>query len=147
MTISPEGLSLIKTFEGLVLHPYKDSVGVPTIGYGSTYCYCGTKITMNFPTITEPVAEFMLVHNVQIYANAVISALTHPATQHQFDSMVSLTYNIGVNNFKNSTLVKDFNAGQLQKAADQFTVWRLAGGVVNQGLVNRRAKERAYFLS
>lgn len=146
MNISPEGLSLIKTFEGLVLHPYLDSVKVPTIGYGSTYCYCGTKITMDFPTITEPVAEFMLLHNVQIYVNAVTSAITHPATQHQFDAMVSLTYNIGVNNFKNSTLVKKFNAGDMMGASQEFLRWVYAGGAVSQGLVVRRAKERAYFL-
>ena len=37
MKISEKGLGLIKEFEGLVLKPYKDAVGIPTIGYGNTY--------------------------------------------------------------------------------------------------------------
>ena len=147
MKLSQKGIDLIKGFEGLRLKPYLDSVGVPTIGYGSTYCICGAKITMQSKPITEEIAEFMLKVNSQIYVDAVTKAVTTVSTQNQFDAMVSLCYNIGVTNFSNSTLVKKMNLGDVQGAADQFTVWRLAGGRVLQGLVNRRAKERALFLS
>lgn len=147
MKLSQKGIDLIKGFEGLRLKPYLDSVGVPTIGYGSTYCICGAKITMQSKPITEEIAEFMLKVNSQIYVDAVTKAITVVPTQNQFDAMVSLCYNIGVTNFTNSTLVKKMNLGDVQGAADQFTVWRLAGGRILQGLVNRRAKERALFLS
>ena len=36
MRTSQRGLSLIKSFEGLRLKSYQDSVGVWTIGYGAT---------------------------------------------------------------------------------------------------------------
>lgn len=147
MNISQNGINLIKGFEGLRLQPYLDSVGVPTIGYGSTYCICGSKITMQSKPITEAVAEFMLRTNVQIYVDAVNKAITKIPTQNQFDAMVSLCYNIGVGNFSKSTLVKKFNQGDIQGTADQFPRWNLAGGKVLQGLVNRRAKERVLFLS
>lgn len=147
MNISQNGITLIKGFEGLRLTAYLDSVGIPTIGYGSTYCICGNKITLQTKPITPEIAEFMLRTNVRIYELGVFQSLTKQPSQSQYDAMVSLCYNIGVNNFKNSTLVKKFNSGDIKGAADQFSVWRLAGGKVSQGLVNRRAKERSYFLS
>ena len=36
MQTSVEGRKFIESQEGLVLHPYKDAVGVWTIGYGHT---------------------------------------------------------------------------------------------------------------
>lgn len=36
MKISQKGIDLIKSFEGLELKAYKDSVGIWTWGYGST---------------------------------------------------------------------------------------------------------------
>jgi len=59
-TISQSGIDLIKQFEGLKLIPYLDVAGVPTIGYGSTYCICGEKITLKSRPITQEIAEFML---------------------------------------------------------------------------------------
>ena len=65
-----------------------------------------------------------------------------PLTQNQFDSLVSLTYNIGTGTFEKSTLLKKLNAGDYQGAADQFTVWNKGGGKILQGLVDCRAKEK-----
>jgi len=64
-----------------------------------------------------------------------------PTTQDQFDAMVSLAYNIGVNAFSKSTLLKKHVAGDFVGAASQFAVWNKADGKVMQGLVNRRADE------
>lgn len=147
MNISQKGIDLIKGFEGLILHPYQDIVGVWTIGYGSTYCICGTKISAITRTITQEIAEFMLRINVHIYESAVNGSITKPMNQNQFDAMVSLCYNIGVSNFKNSTLVRKFNDEDTKGAANQFPVWRLAGGKISQGLVNRRLKEQQLFIS
>ena len=41
---SEEGIELIKSFEGLVLKPYKCSAGVPTIGYGNTFYENGRRL-------------------------------------------------------------------------------------------------------
>ncbi|MDQ6385887.1 glycoside hydrolase family protein [Campylobacter jejuni] len=54
---------------------------------------------------------------------------------------------MGTNAFSKSTLVKKLNANDNRAAADQFDVWVNAGGKRMQGLVNRRAKEKALFLS
>ena len=37
MKLSDNGFNLLGELEGIVLRPYKDSVGIPTIGIGSTY--------------------------------------------------------------------------------------------------------------
>lgn len=147
MTLSQNGINLIKQFEGFVSKPYQDIVGVWTIGYGSTYCICGAKVTSLTKPVTEQFAQFMLEQNSQIYQKGVRDSIKQPMTQNQFDSMVSLCYNIGVGNFTKSTLVKKFNLGDISGAADQFLVWRLAGGNVSQGLINRRNKERQLFLT
>jgi lysozyme len=44
-----------KKFEGYRSAVYKDTLGVPTIGYGATMWH-GEKITMAFPPITEKIA-------------------------------------------------------------------------------------------
>ena len=67
-------------------------------------------------------------------------------SQNQFDALVSLTYNIGENAFKKSTLLKMLNAGNYQGAADQFLVWNKSNGQVLNGLVRRRKTEREMFL-
>ena len=70
-----------------------------------------------------------------------------PLTQNQFDALVCLEYNIGYGNLSKSTLLKQLNNKNYKEAAEQFAVWRLSGGKVQSGLVKRRAKEKALFLS
>ena len=35
--ISPNGINFLIKEEGIILKPYRDSVGIPTIGIGCTY--------------------------------------------------------------------------------------------------------------
>lgn len=72
-----------------------------------------------------------------------------PMNDHQFSALVSLTFNIGNEAFRRSTLRRKLNEGDYTGAADQFLVWNktTVGGkkVVAKGLVTRRAKERDLF--
>jgi hypothetical protein len=68
-------------------------------------------------------------------------------TQNQFDALVSLIYNIGTGGFSSSTLLQMINASNFAGAADQFSRFVYSGGVVLQGLVTRRAAERALFMT
>lgn len=79
--------------------------------------------------------------------NAVNTKVTYDIAQHQFDALVSFTFNVGTSNFGSSTLLKKLNAGDVSVAADQFDVWIYAGGKVLNGLVNRRAAEKELFLN
>ena len=147
MKLSDNGFRLLGELEGIVLRPYKDSVGIPTIGIGSTYYEDGTKVKMTDKAITKERAIQLAKNVVKSFEEQVNKSILLPMTQNQFDAMVLLCYNIGESGFAKSSVVKNFNAGNLQKAADSFLLWNKAGGRVVQGLVNRRKKERDLFLS
>lgn len=147
MQLSTNGFNLLAELEGVVLTPYKDSVGIPTIGIGSTYYEDGTKVTMKDKAITKERAIQLAKNVVKSFEARVNKSIIVPATQNQFDAMVLLCYNIGESNFARSSVVRNFNAGNLQKAADSFLLWNKAGGKVSKGLTNRRQKERNLFLT
>ena len=143
--ISEKGMKLISNFEGLRLNAYQDSVGVWTIGFGTTVFPHG-KSVQDGDCCTIQQAEAYMLHDLARFENAVSKAVIVPLQQHQFDALVSLAYNIGINAFQNSTLVKLLNTGNYLAASQQFDVWIKAGGQTIQGLVNRRAIEKALFL-
>lgn len=140
MKTSPRGLALIRQFEGLRLLAYKDAVGVPTIGYGTTR---GVKMGM---TITKAQAEEMLRQDVERFEPEVQRLVRVPLNQNQWDALLSFTYNLGSANLESSTLLKLLNNGDYRAAADQFPRWNKAKGAVLNGLTTRRAAERALFL-
>lgn len=145
MSVSSFGVNLICSFEGKRLAAYDDGVGVWTIGFGTTIYPNGIKVKKG-DTCTEAQAKAYMAHDLKKFELAVSGAVTVPLSQNQFDALVSLAYNIGTNAFKNSTLVKKLNDGDLKGAVNQFDVWVNAGGKRMQGLVNRRAKEKVLFL-
>lgn len=146
MVVSLFGVDLICGFEGKRLTAYDDGVGVWTIGFGTTTYPNGTKVKKG-DTCAEYQAKAYMAHDLKKFESAVNNAVTVPLNQNQFDALVSLAYNIGTNAFSGSTLVKKLNSNDFRGAADQFDVWVNAGGKRMQGLVNRRAKEKALFLS
>ncbi|CAI2407367.1 Phage-related lysozyme (muraminidase) [Serratia liquefaciens] len=144
MRTSNKGRNFIKGFESLELVAYPDpgTGGKPwTIGWGHT------KGGKQGDRITQEQAEQFLSDDLAVFELTVSSAIKRPMTQNQFDAMVSLAFNIGGPNFAQSTLVKNFNTGDVQGAADQFPRWKFSAGKVMPGLVKRRAAEREMFLS
>ena len=146
MSVSNQGVDLICDFEGKRLAAYDDGVGVWTIGFGTTIYPNGIKVKKG-DTCTLDQAKSYMVHDLKKFEQAVNGAVNIALNQNQFDALVSLAYNIGTGAFNKSTLVKKLNAGDISGAADQFDVWINAGGKRMQGLVNRRVKEKALFLS
>lgn len=144
-TTSQVGINLITSFEDLKLNAYDDGVGVWTIGFGTTVYPNGVKVKRG-DTCTKAEAVSFFEHDLRRFEAAVNGAVKVPLTQSQFDALVSLTYNIGENAFKSSTLLKKLNAKDYVGAADQFPRWNKGGGKVMKGLVRRRAAERELFL-
>lgn len=146
MKCGKKGLELIKSFEQLRLKAYKCPAGIPTIGWGHT----GPDVTMDL-LITRDHADRLLEEDVGDVERGLIPLLKHPATQGQFDAMVSLAFNIGVKAFAGSTVLKKFNAGDSLGAAKAFTLWNKArvnghGLMELPGLTRRRQAEAALFL-
>jgi lysozyme len=145
---SDQGIALLKKHEGLRLKAYPDpaSGGEPwTIGYGTTSSAGVGKITKGM-TITHAQAEDMLRRSLVIYERGVVKALNRAPTQNQFDAIVSFAYNVGVPAMSKSSVIRHFNGGDIQKAADSFLLWNKAAGKIMPGLTRRRSEERALFL-
>lgn len=148
MQISDNLIILIKKFEGLYLRPYLDAVKRPTIGYGSTYYQDGTPVTMNDPYITEDQATDLLKYKLNNeFVPGVNNLVIVQLTQGQFDALVDFSYNCGLGNLKNSTLLKLVNQGNFTGASAQFNHWIYAGGKELPGLVRRRQAETDLFNS
>lgn len=148
MKTNKAGLDLIKAFEGCRLRAYPDPAtgGEPyTIGWGLTSAAGLIKVTPGLK-ITQAQADEYLVQSLGKYEAAVSKAVTQKPTDNQFGAMVSLCYNIGPANFARSSVVRYFNAGNIQAAADAFLRWNRAAGRVLPGLTRRREDERKLFL-
>lgn len=138
--ISSAGLDLIKKYEGFRENAYLCPAGVWTIGYGSTHgVRPGDRIDENSATVR-------LKSEVRMYEKAVADAIKVPATQNQFDALVSLAYNIGTAAISRSSAIKFHNQSKFQEAADAILLWRSANGKVLPGLVRRREEERSLYL-
>ena len=140
--ISKAGIDAICSYEGLGLEAYLDSANIWTIGYG-TIIRNGVKVKKG-DTCTIEQAKAYMASDLKSF-EAAVNKVKVPLNQNQYDALVSLTYNIGVNAFANSTLLKKLNAQDYKGAAAQFVVWNKVKGRILQGLVNRRAKERKLF--
>lgn len=142
MKINDAGLFLIKSFEGCKLQAYQDIVGVWTIGYGHTGndVYDGLEID-------QETADNFLAQDLQRFESGVESLVQVSMNENQFSALVCFAYNVGLNNLKHSTLLKDVNEEYFDAAADQFLRWDRAGGEEVSGLLRRRKAEKALFVS
>lgn len=145
MKISNTGLKLIQEFEGFKTNAYDDGVGVWTIGYGTIRYPNGTKVEKG-DVCTKEQAEIYMQNDLTSFEKTINDTVKVKISQNQYDSLLSLCYNIGSGAFSKSTLLKKLNSNDFVGASDQFLVWNKAGGKVMQGLSNRREKERALFL-
>lgn len=140
--ISPKGIALMHAFEGCRLNAYPDpgsKDGHPwTIGWGST----GPGIAKGV-TWTQAQADERFARDVnEKYGKAVDEMLGDtPTTQHQFDALVSLCYNIGIAALRKSTVMRLHKAGDHEGAARAFLMWNKNDGKVMKGLTRRRLAE------
>ena len=139
MKISQEGLSLIKRFEGCRLKSYKCSANVLTIGYGHT---SGVKET---DTITQDEADKLLQEDVEQFEKYVDDNVTVELGQSQFDSLVAWTFNLGVGNLRESTMLKKLNNEDYKSVPSEMKRWNKAGGKTLDGLIRRREAESLLF--
>ena len=158
--------TLIKEWEKLRLEAYKDAVGIWTIGYGCTR-YNVTQLVLNEPPrvrhslgreviqgdiITEDQADAELLHHVLETSQRVYD-LCYPMVhnENQHNALVSLVFNIGIGNFRDSTLLKLIHNKANGLKSDEFLKWnkgRVNGKlVVLNGLMKRREQERELFMS
>lgn len=142
MQYSENGLNLTKSFESCRLTAYLDSGGVPTVGWGDT----GPDVVRGTVWTQEECDLALSARLAENVAN-VNHYVTEPINQNQFDALVDFDYNDGNRALDGSTLLRLVNQGQFNAAATQFALWVHVDGVVNEGLVRRRAAEQRLFMT
>ena len=140
MKTSKEGIEFIKSFEALRLQAYLCEANKLTIGYGHT-----RNVRLG-QTCTVAEAEQMLAEDIAI-AEKAVNTIKQELTQNQYDSLVSLCFNIGNENFKTSTLYKKVNADPNDQAIKgEFVRWVWCKKKKSKGLTRRRIEEaKIYF--
>ena len=159
MRLSPAGVHLIASFEGFVPHPYNDSVGNATIGYGHLI-HLG-------PATAEDRAQWshatpqsllaLLASDCEGFSRAVSADVrvrlgVIPArAQARFDALVSLCFNIGTGAFGSSHVLELVNAKGAPRnwspVGTAMLAWDYAGGHVVPGLLARRTREARIFVT
>ena len=136
LTLSASALVGIAVHEGYSPVAYEPVKGdVPTIGFGTTE---GVK---HGDKTTPERALVRLLRDANKFQTAVKTCAPVPMFQYEFDTYVSLTYNIGAKNFCSSTLVKKLKAGDYAGACKEILRWDRFKGKPLAGLTKRRQKE------
>lgn len=140
MKTSEKGINLIKLFEGFEPEAYMCPAGVWTIGYGHI------RAVKKGDKVNIAQAEILLRDDLQEAEKEVSSQLSL-LNQNQFDALVSFVFNVGVQNFRDSTLLKwAKNNANDELISLQFKRWVYAGKKVLPGLERRReAESKLYF--
>ena len=148
MKLNNAGYLLITEFEGFSSKPYLCSAKVPTIGYGSTFYKDGSKVTMNDKFISKYLAFEMFKTIADKFTLGVLKCVKKEINQNMLNSLVSLSYNIGISNFMNSTLLKKVNANPNDKTIfAEFCKWNKVGKKEIAGLTKRRNKEAVNYFT
>lgn len=121
---------------------YRDIVGVATSCYGHTGQ--GAVVGKRY---TGDECRGQLAGDVGTHAAAIAKCISVDVPPKSFAAFLSFSYNVGSAGFCRSTVALDLNAGRLKAACNDLSAWVYAGGRRVQGLVNRRADERALCLS
>lgn len=143
--VSRQAIELIKRFEGYRRGAAALPDGRWTIGYGHT------KTARAGVEVSEKDAEALLIYDLLEVTKAVNEWTFTPLTQNQFDALVCFASNVGLENFRRSSVLRRINEGAMLQAACALEMWRKAEfegeRIVVDALVRRRAAEKALFLT
>lgn len=151
LVMSDEGIEMIKSFEGFAEKPYWD-VNQYTVGYG-TYCPDSKYEEYKENGIPEEEADALLREHVAKYetvVNLFADKYGLEFAQHEFDALVSFTYNLGSGwvytsgNFHKTMANPDATDAEILY---WFGAHCTAGSTILSGLIRRRAAEVNLYLN
>lgn len=140
MKISNSGLQRIIQREGCILHAYRDSVGVLTIGTGHTSAAGSPKVVQGM-TITKAQNDEILRNDLAPIEQQASQYIKVPVTQNQYDAIISVVFNVGPKFWK-STCIQRLNKKDYKGAADAITLWNKPPEIIG-----RRRSEQQQFLT
>jgi lysozyme len=143
--VSRAAIELITRFEGYRRKAAQLPDGRWTIGYGHTLT------AREGAEVSEEDAEALLLYDLIAISHGVNEWTYAPLTQNQFDALCSFAFNIGLDSFRGSGVLRRINEGALIQAACAMELWRKVEfegeRIVLDALVRRRAAEKALFLT
>ncbi|MEM9964180.1 MAG: glycoside hydrolase family protein [Asticcacaulis sp.] len=143
--VSRAGVELIKSFEGLRQKATRLVDGRWSIGYGHTYS------AREGANVTAEDADALLRFDLLPVVDGLNNLVHTPINQNQFDALVSFAFNIGIENFVTSDVLRRINEGRITEAAQVMDNWTSAEyngqTYVLAPLVRRRAAEKTLFLT
>lgn len=152
--INRAGVVLVAEREACRLHAYRNFEGEPwTCGWGETDGVGPDTVW------TQAYADQRFCESLRERVTAVIEACTVAPNENQLAALVSLAYNIGVgwkgktkpkgakDGLRQSTVLRQHNAGNFDAAANAFTLWNKVNGKVVKGLTTRRKLEAALYVT
>lgn len=141
MKASIDAYELIKQFEGLRLEAYLCPAGIWTIGYGHT-----SGVSPNSLITIQEADEYR--HRDVAAIEMQLNKLNLSLRQCQWDAIVSFVFNVGIGNFKASTLLAKIRINPDDNSIiDEFLRWVYANGKVMRGLQKRRLTEMKLYFS
>jgi lysozyme len=141
MKTSSQGLDLLIAREALLTKAYLDTKGIPTIGVGHT----GPEVQLGLEW-TEQQCREVFAHDIERFERAVNDCVTVELKQHEFDALVSFSFNCGEkalahgNGGGPSSILAALNSGDHAGAAVAFNNW-----MADAEVRTRRAGEREQF--
>lgn len=120
-------------FVGLIQHegfrskPYRDSVGVPTIGIGSTVYPDGRKVKMTDPAITKKQAIEYAKHHVSKDERRFQKLMPDVMlSQTEYDLYLDFAYQYGTHTFAKSSMLRNLKRGDYKAACKALLKYRFA---------------------
>lgn len=142
MQLTKQGIALIHQYEqfrNIAYIPVKGDRA--TIGWGNTFYADKTPVKLG-DTITRTEANELFEFWINHFSEGVRDLLEVKLSEASFSSLVSFSYNVGLQAFSTSTLLKTINKERpIEEIGYQFSRWNKSGGKVYKGLTRRRNSE------
>jgi lysozyme len=134
----------VAKWEGFLPRAYLDTIASPpvwTIFFGHTSA-AGPPVVHSGDSGTEAEGKRVLADDLRDAAATVAEKVHVRLSVRQRIALISIVFNCGPGVLDDTKIVNALNAKEYREAADHFLEWSHAGGVVVQGLLNRRRAER-----
>lgn len=130
---------VLSQIEGSRSNAYRDSKGLYTIGVG--HLIKPNEKELKYKTLTQQQIIQLFKEDIKSCNDAIHEVVPYGLTAYQHDALLSFCFNIGVDNFKRSTVIRHIRDHNIKGAADAFMLWNKPAV-----LEDRRKKEREIFL-
>jgi lysozyme len=146
VNVSKAAIALIKHHEGVRSRPYRCPANLWTVGVGHLIGDGKSLPDSWNRTFSQEEIDGILKSDLRRFELGVHKMLPNvPLRQHEFDSIVSFCFNLGLGCFQRSTLRQALLRGDKKAAMESLVKYCRAGGKILRGLQIRRLDERSLF--